>query len=109
MIAVMWAQQKEVTGCKAAKYCGKSTDFNQTKLHLNADSVSDSYLHSVVLVVVIVYTHTHTHTFTHTHSHTHTHTHMMAINICLIKVFGKLIFTCSSLLKMPTKLYHILF
>ena len=101
MIAVMWAQQKEVTGCKAAKYCGKSTDFNQTKLHLNADSVSDSYLHSVVLVVVIVYTHTFT--------HTHTHTHMMVINICLIKVFGKLIFTCSSLLKMPTKLYHILF
>ena len=67
MIAVMWAQQKEVTGCKAAKYCGKSTDFNQTKLHLNADSVSDSYLHSVVLVVVIVYTHT----FTHTHTHTY--------------------------------------
>ena len=46
MIIVMWAQQKEVTGCKAAKYCGKSTDFNQKKLDLNAEFALDSYLHS---------------------------------------------------------------
>ena len=87
----MWAQQKEVTGCKAAKYCGKSTDFNQTKLDLNADSALDSYLHSVFCFVLFFNIYIY-----------------QAINICLIKFFGKLIFTCSSLLKMPTKLYHIL-
>ena len=38
MIFVMWIQQKEVTGYKAAKYCGKTVDFHQTKLDLNAGS-----------------------------------------------------------------------
>ena len=62
MIIVMWAQQKEVTGCKATKYCGKSTDFNQTKLHLNADSASDSYIQLFLLLSLFIHTHTHTHT-----------------------------------------------